>query len=157
MSPTNPASPAQIQILIKAVNRIICTVVPTANPCRGIQSLCGTPQCAPAGGGGMPMHANNNNNNGSNSLLTPSDTSPAASGYPLSLTYYAPNSARSSSAMPGFPPPGEGQGGAGAMSIPGAHDPDFDWRMFDVETLMSIDPFEFILNAKMNEEGQTGL
>jgi hypothetical protein len=43
------------------------------------------------------------------------------------------------------------------MNLPGGQDPDFDWRMIDVETLMSIDPFEFILNARMNEEGGQAL
>ncbi|TFB02890.1 Zinc finger protein grt1 [Trichoderma ghanense] len=147
MSPTNEASPSQIQILIKAINRILCTVVPNANPCRGLQSLCGTPQCAEAAAAaGLSVHPNG--------MLTPSDTASYPPSVPsMSLTYYAPNSARSS-AVP-FQQQPEGQ--AGAMSIPGAQDPDFDWRMFDVETLMSIDPFEFILNARMNEEGQTGL
>lgn len=145
MSPTNEASPSQTQILIKAINRIICTVVPSYNPCRGIASLCGTPLCAAEAALAMPA----------NNLMTPSDTS--ASGYPpsvpsMSLTYYAPNSSRSS-AVPFAQPEGQ----AGTMSIPGAQDPDFDWRMFDVETLMSIDPFEFILNAKMNEEGQSAV
>ncbi|RFU81834.1 hypothetical protein TARUN_369 [Trichoderma arundinaceum] len=143
MSPTNESSPSQIQILIKAINRILCTVVPNY-PCGAIESLCGTPQCTE---GALPMHAN--------TLMTPSDTSP--SGYPpsvpsMSLTYYAPNSSRAS-AVPFL----STENRAAAMSIPGAQDPDFDWRMFDVETLMSIDPFEFILNAKMNEEGQPGL
>jgi hypothetical protein len=144
MTPTNEASPSQTQILIKAINRIICTVVPSSNPCRGVESLCGTPQCA-AAEAGLPMHPNN--------LMTPSDTSGSA--YPpsvpsMSLTYYAPNSGRSSAV-----PFQQAEGQTAAMSIPGAQDPDFDWRMFDVETLMSIDPFEFILNAKMNEDGQT--
>ncbi|PNP55308.1 hypothetical protein THARTR1_04450 [Trichoderma harzianum] len=143
MTPANEASPSQTQILIKAINRIICTVVPCSNPCRGVESLCGTPQCA-AAEAGLPMHPNN--------LMTPSDTS--GSGYPpsvpsMSLTYYAPNSGRSSAV-----PFQQAEGQTAAMSIPGAQDPDFDWRMFDVETLMSIDPFEFILNAKMNEDGQ---
>ncbi|KAK1245687.1 hypothetical protein MKX07_004756 [Trichoderma sp. CBMAI-0711] len=166
MSPTNEASPSQIQILIKAINRILCTVVPNANPCRGLQSLCGPPQCAEAAAAAAAAAGLNMHPNGS-SLLTPSDTSAAStSGYPpsmpsMSLTYYAPNSTRSS-AVPfqqqqQQPPPEGHQAGSSAMSIPGAHDPDFDWRMFDVETLMSIDPFEFILNAKMNEEGQTGM
>ncbi|KAH0529947.1 hypothetical protein TsFJ059_004636 [Trichoderma semiorbis] len=144
MTPTNEASPSQTQILIKAINRIICTVVPSSNPCRGVESLCGTPQCA-AAEAGLPIHPNN--------LMTPSDTSGSA--YPpsvpsMSLTYYAPNSGRSSAV-----PFQQAEGQTAAMSIPGAQDPDFDWRMFDVETLMSIDPFEFILNAKMNEDGQT--
>ncbi|KAL6701283.1 hypothetical protein J3F84DRAFT_399074 [Trichoderma pleuroticola] len=143
MTPANEASPSQTQILIKAINRIICTVVPCSNPCRGVESLCGTPQCA-AAEAGLPMHPNN--------LMTPSDTS--GSGYPpsvpsMSLTYYAPNSGRSSAV-----PFQQAEGQTAAMSIPGAQDPGFDWRMFDVETLMSIDPFEFILNAKMNEDGQ---
>lgn len=154
MAPRNPASPSQIQILIKAINRILCTVV----PCRGLESaLCGggTPPCV--GGSSLPMHQHPNG-----SLLTPSDTSYPPSSLPcMSLTYYAPNSARSPSSTVPLPQQQqqqpEGQPGGAAMSIPGAHDPDFDWRMFDVETLMSIDPFEFILNARMNEEGQTGL
>ncbi|KAH0489196.1 hypothetical protein TgHK011_009637 [Trichoderma gracile] len=153
MSPTNEASPSQIQILIKAINRILCTVCPNANPCRGLQSLCGTPQCADAAAAaGLPMHHPNG------SLMTPSDTSYPPSVPSMSLTYYAPNSARSS-AVPfqQQQQQPEGQAAGAAMSIPGAHDPDFDWRMFDVETLMSIDPFEFILNAKMNEEGQTSM
>ncbi|KAL7793203.1 hypothetical protein V8C37DRAFT_409668 [Trichoderma ceciliae] len=145
MAPTNESSPSQIQILIKAINRILCTVVPNTNPCRGIENVCGTPQSDAEAA--MPIHANN--------LMTPSHTS--ASGFPgsvpsMSLTYYAPNSSRAS-AVPFL----SSEGQAGAMGIPGAQDPDFDWRMFDVETLMSIDPFEFILNAKMNEEGQSTL
>ncbi|KAL7807794.1 hypothetical protein V8C44DRAFT_337115 [Trichoderma aethiopicum] len=153
MAPRNPASPSQIQILIKAINRILCTVV----PCRGLESaLCGggTPPCV-SGSSSLPMHHGANG-----SLLTPSDTGSYPPSVPsMSLTYYAPNSARSPSSAAPLPQQQqlEGQPGGAAMSIPGAHDPDFDWRMFDVETLMSIDPFEFILNAKMNEEGQTGL
>ncbi|KAH6608907.1 hypothetical protein Trco_002253 [Trichoderma cornu-damae] len=148
MSPANESSPSQTQVLIKGIKRIIYTVTPNTDPCHGIDSICPTPQCAPVEAS-LPMPAN--------SLATPSGASASAPGYPpsvpsMSLTYYAPNSSRAS-AMEFL----SSEGQAGAMSIPGAQDPDFDWRMFDVETLMSIDPFEFILNAKMDEEGQTGL
>jgi hypothetical protein len=88
-----------------------------------------------------------------NNLMTTPDT--LVSAYPpsvpsMSLSYYAPSTSRAS-VLPVL----SSEGQAGTMSIPGSQDPDFDWRMFDVETLMSIDPFEFILNARMNEEGQS--
>ncbi|PTB37859.1 uncharacterized protein TrAFT101_005267 [Trichoderma asperellum] len=144
MSPTNEASPSQTQILIKAINRIICTVAPCANcPCRRIETtLAETPQCPTDPS--LPL---------ANNLMTPSDTSVSA--YPpsipsMSLNYYAPNGSRES-----IPPilSACNDGHSCVMNLPGAQDPDFDWRMIDVETLMSIDPFEFILNARMNEEG----
>lgn len=148
MSPTNEASPSQTQILIKAINRIICTVAPCANcPCRRIETtLAETPQCPTDPS--LPL---------ANNLMTPSDTSVSA--YPpsipsMSLNYYAPNGSRES-----IPPilSACNDGHSCVMNLPGAQDPDFDWRMIDVETLMSIDPFEFILNARMNEEGGQAL